>query len=388
MTGQASSRRACLAYATLAAALALGAQFLTVHFNYGGYWTGLFCTGSRFPVPPALSHEQIYVFQDSYGYDGQFYHYVAHDPFFRHGLASYVDAPRLRYRRILVPLLAWLLSGGGGPWVHAAYIGVNLAFVFLGAYWLAGCFQYRGMHPVWGLIFLVMPGVIISLDRLVLDGPLTALAAGFAWYTMGGNQRALLLLLTAAPLVRETGLLLTAAAALPAVWARRGREALMYGITAAPAVAWFAWVHAQTAPAHAGPRLLAWPLQGLFQRIFLPGSYPFPAPISILAATLDWIAIAGVLLTAGLILKALWRRRDAIAWALALYAVLMTTLRIEFWLDAYTYTRLISPLLVLLLARDWGFDRRWPLIALGLMLPRVGLQLGWQILGILRGLAG
>lgn len=91
---------------------------------------------------------------------------------------------------------------------------------------------------------------------------------------------------------------------------------------------------------------------------------------------------------AALTLRAAVSQCDVLAVAPAFQAVLMMTLRIEFRLDAYTYTRVISPLPVLLLAGDLGINRRRPLLSLGLMLPRVGLQLGRQVLGILRRSAG
>ncbi|HEV8146815.1 MAG TPA: hypothetical protein VGP79_10555 [Bryobacteraceae bacterium] len=94
----------------MVAALVLTWQALTVRYSYGGNWSGLFCTGSRMPFPSELAHENIYVFPNSSGYDGQAYHYVAHDPWFQRGLANYIDAPRLRTRRILVPALAWLVA--------------------------------------------------------------------------------------------------------------------------------------------------------------------------------------------------------------------------------------------------------------------------------------
>src|ERR1700682_5018237 len=104
------THRRALAAAVLAVALAWLWMSLTVHYNYQGNWTALFCIGERFPTPPILrSSEHLYVFKNSAGYDGQFYHDLAHDPFLRRGSASFIDAPRLRARRILVPLLAWPL---------------------------------------------------------------------------------------------------------------------------------------------------------------------------------------------------------------------------------------------------------------------------------------
>ena len=125
-------RTACIFYALLSVALCWSAQALTVHYNYQGNWTALFQTGPRRPTPPALESENIYKFEKTRGYDGQFYHYVAHDPLLTKGFSKHVDDPRLRWRRILVPGLAFLAAGGQQQLVDTAYVGVILCFVFLG----------------------------------------------------------------------------------------------------------------------------------------------------------------------------------------------------------------------------------------------------------------
>ena len=57
-------------------------------------------------------------------YDGRYYYVIARDML---GATDELDAAAYRYQRILYPLLAWLLSGGGDgatlPWM---LIGVNL----------------------------------------------------------------------------------------------------------------------------------------------------------------------------------------------------------------------------------------------------------------------
>ncbi len=95
-------RGVCRVYAVLSVALCWAAQALTVHYNYQGNWTALFQTGPRRPIPLALEFENIYKFEKTRGYDGQFYHYVAHDPLLTKGFSKHVDDPRLRWRRILV----------------------------------------------------------------------------------------------------------------------------------------------------------------------------------------------------------------------------------------------------------------------------------------------
>ena len=85
-------------------------QLATVHFNYGGNWTALFNTAPDWPRPPFLASENVYTFPaGSLGYDGQMYHFIAHDPWITRGAAAAMDDPALRYRRILVPALAWVI---------------------------------------------------------------------------------------------------------------------------------------------------------------------------------------------------------------------------------------------------------------------------------------
>src|SRR6266545_2530619 len=75
-----------LTVAGAALALALAWLWATVELNYGGDWTALYYTGDRIVLPPALAAEEnVYRFAGSAGYDGQFYHLIAHDPLLRHG---------------------------------------------------------------------------------------------------------------------------------------------------------------------------------------------------------------------------------------------------------------------------------------------------------------
>jgi hypothetical protein len=164
-------------------ALLAGWQGLTVHYHFGGNWTALFYTGQNFKgVPPALQPEGIYVFKDSLGYDGQFYHYLAHDPLLRRNYTTFMDDPRYRSGRILVPGLAFLLAGGRDERIDAAYIAVVWMFVALGAYWL-GRLAVLYAYPAWfGPGFALVPAVLVSIDRLTVDVALAACAVGFVLY--------------------------------------------------------------------------------------------------------------------------------------------------------------------------------------------------------------
>ena len=148
-------------------------QALTVHYNFAGNWTGLFCTGRLARIPPDLAAGTIRV-RDALGYDGQFYRYVAHDPFFRKGYAAYMDAARLRYSRILVPGLAWALALGRPSYIDAAFNAVILLSIFLGIYWCGLWAAWHSRSPAWGLVFLVLPATLTSMDLMVTDATLAA----------------------------------------------------------------------------------------------------------------------------------------------------------------------------------------------------------------------
>src|SRR5205807_4474912 len=112
-------------------------------------WTALFCTGAKAQVPPQLA-SATYRFANSAGYDGQMYRYVAHDPLARFGFKEYIDAPLLRYSRILIPALAFALAAGRQESIDNSYIAVVAIFVLAGSYWLSRWAAVEKLHPAWG----------------------------------------------------------------------------------------------------------------------------------------------------------------------------------------------------------------------------------------------
>lgn len=142
-------------------ALVVSWQWATVHANYGGNWTALFCTGALRGVPASLASEHIWQFPASNGFDGQLYHYIAHDPLIRDpSLKASVDDPRLRYRRVLIPGLVYLLAAGRPDWVDPVYYALILVFVGAGVYWTAAWCRSSGHSPAWGLLFVLLPATL------------------------------------------------------------------------------------------------------------------------------------------------------------------------------------------------------------------------------------
>jgi hypothetical protein len=387
MKGNFKSHQACLFYACIAVIGALLWQLLSVHYNFGGNWTGLFCTGSYGATPPALAFEHIYRFADSEGYDGQFYHYIAHDPLLKRGMSQYVDNPRLRWRRILLPGLAYLFALGQDEYIDAAYVAVNLGFLLLGVYWLARFVTRRGWHPAWGLAFFLVPATPISIDRMTVDMALVALCIGYVVYVDEGPLWKLLLVLILAPLARETGFCLAGGACLYFAARRHWRRAVASALSITPFLAWVAFVSVKTSPD--ATAWFSWlPFEGLVRRTVHPFLHAVLNWKVALAAGGDYLGILGMWPALAIAFSAAWKRRsDGRATALYLFiCVAAFVARDAVWEEAYSFGRIMSPLMVLT-ALDGVADRSWwRLLPMVMVLPRVGMQFGFQALNILRHL--
>lgn len=380
----------CALLAVLAAFLW---QFVVVTFIYGGHWVGLFYTAEQSRVPPELADMS---YRNKAGaYDGQFYRFIAHDPWMRKGYWRFIDGPRLRYRRILVPATAWLLGGGQRRFIDAAYVAEMLLWIFLGAYWLSRYALSGGRSPAWGLGFLLLPATLVSIDRLTVDVALAALCVGFAWYARQERPIRLYFILVLAPLARETGLLLVAAACLHALWRRRWRRCLLFATAALPALLWFhfasAYLIAAGAPWPRGlvpPWLFHYPLVGIAVKMFQPESYPLGGLLLRLAQVLDVLALAGVLLAVGAVFWRVLRQHfDAETVAALMFVGLVAMLSIpDYWADVNGYSRVISPLLFLVALPVMTGGPRWTLLPVLLVSLRLGTQFGSQALSMLRGL--
>ena len=366
--------------------LGLSWQLLTVHYNYGGNLTALFCTGSYYPTPPSLAGEHIYVFPNSGGYDGQSYHYVAHDPLCRSDIGRAVPDPMLRYRRILLPGMAYLVALGRQPWIDVSYVACNLGFLFLGSWWLARLLIRLRIHPWFATFYVLVPASLISLDRLVVDLALTSLCLGFAVYASSGAKWKLYVVLVAAALCRESGLLLTAAYALHLLALRRFRWSLLFTTAILPAVAWNAYVSLRIPGGPAFELRYFVPLWGLIQSLGRPTAYPFSPLTNAAIRAFDGLELAGLTLAMALAFRNL--RRDLfepVRTACLLWAVFGLTLSEFTWTDCYATARILSPLLLFLFLRSLSGGEKLGRLPLAMVVPRVWLEITPQVLGVIRG---
>ncbi len=376
------------ALAAVAALAVFGWQWTTVTANYGGNWTALFCTGSVEPPPALVAAERIYIFQGSTGYDGQIYHYIAHDPFLQTGLGTSMGDARFRYRRILVPALAYALALGRFQWIDGAFVAVCLLSIALGVYWACRYTQMKGLAAAWGLLFLLFPGTPVTVDRLVLDGALAAATAAFLLYAERPGWK-LFLVLCCAPLIRETGFLLIAGYCGWLLLRRRWGMAAAYLSSVLPALAWFAYVGLRTAPS-ATYRTSLVPFSGIIRAALHPFEYPPGTPLIGWVQAADGVALGGCVLAIVLAFMCFVRRpADPTRIAMVLFAALAVILqRTDVWQNAFNYGRIFAPLFVCLGAMAAQTRRASLLLPAALMAPRLAIQFAPQILGIARWMGG
>ena len=371
---------------------------LVVHFTYGGAWNGLYCTGYAIRMPEWLeSREPVYRMAGPVGYDGQWFHVLVHRPLAFREDARYMDAPRLRVQRILLPLSAWLLAFGRFEWVDPAYFALILVWLGAGVWWTARLAELRGASPLWGLAFLALPSSMSSIDRMLSDGPLVAAAAGFFCFAETRRWRAAWLLAMLAPFIRETGLLLAAAACLVSLQQRRWRMLAAWAMAPGPFLVWLYSLRDL-------PGSLSFHWKGFFasaiRQVVQPAGYPFEPWVRWTLQGMDLASLAGFLAAVFLSLRLFWRNRrrfdserafcrttGAIFSAAALVLVHLEPRHA--WDDFYSYGRVFSPIFLVLLLEGLEKGRpAAPLAALAPVTARMAMQFVSPAWRILRGLAG
>ncbi len=383
-----SNTRRQASVAALAVLVAAAYMAINVAGNYGGNITGLFYSGSGSALPPELVRSHTRRVQDSVGYDGQYYHLIAHDPLLRRGFSSYVDNPSLRWRRIGIPLLASLLSGGNDDLVDVVYVALQLAFLFAGTFWLSAYVQRLGLPPMWGLFFLLVPAVLVSIDRMTIDLPLASLCVGLVHYAEEDARHwRVYCILGFAPLVRETGMLLIVSWCAWDLVRRRWSDVVHGAACALPALAW--WIYVQLRTPHDGtPWLSRYPFSGLIDRTLAWQTPASPTMWLKLAAISEYLALAGIWIAVGCsVYLALHRRSGLIELTAIIFAAFASLLgKRDIWDSTYAVGRTVSPLLIMLALISLRERRPVYVAPILLMLPRIALQYEAQLLAAARAL--
>ena len=390
MSGARASLQRPWAVALIGIVAVLIWQALTVHYNFAGNWSGLFCAGEKFlPPPAALEFEHTYRIPNSMGYDGQQYHIMAHDPFLTRGFQSSLDVARFRYRRIFVPLAAWTLALGQDRFIDFTYYALSWTAIFLGIWWTARMAVDQGMHAAWALLFLFTGGAVATIDRMLMDGVVLAEVAGVVYCASRKQWRATFVLAVVAALTREVGLVTVGGLVGWLAFERRFRLAAAMAAACVPAFAWYVYVFSRTTPM-TDTFVAPAPFLALMRRIVTPFHYTDIPVVNVLSTVFDYCALAG--LVWAIVYAAINFRpwlHSVQGWiGFAFVALIAVVSNATIYDDPYGYTRLFSPS-IYITGIDGFRTRSWKaLMPLALTAPRVGLLVTGQILRVVRGLAG
>jgi hypothetical protein len=177
--------------------------------------------------------------RSTYGYDGQFFLYIAQDPT---GAKSAIDNASYRYGRITYPVVARALALGRAGAVPATLVLLNLAAVVGGAWAAAAWLRRRGLSVWLALLYAAFPGVFFAVWRDLsetLAYSLVAAAVLVFDLRRRGAVAASAALFALAALTRETTLAFAAVWAATLLARRRPAAAALFAAGAAlPYVGW------------------------------------------------------------------------------------------------------------------------------------------------------
>ena len=111
-----------------------------------------------------FAKERSYVPDDAkleeFGYDGQFFLYIAQDPLAQKGAWANIDSPSYRYQRILFPVLMYGLTGGDRNILPGATVIFNLACLLASVIVLLVWLRELGISSLWAVLMFCNYGLI------------------------------------------------------------------------------------------------------------------------------------------------------------------------------------------------------------------------------------
>ena len=335
-----------------------------------GFDTSVFIVAGDRYVTAGQTPTPIIVRPQSDGYDGQFYYRLALAPLCPRIQAYGVTLvhPAWRMQRILLPLAAYLLSGGQAQLVPAALFMANLAGLFAIGWLAMRIARAENFSLAVPLCIVAWPGLLIALthDTTEILAAALLLAAVAAWLERRPAISACMVAL--ASLTRETAILVAAGILATQLWrlvrpAGAPRDWRGGGYAAASLVPFLVWRHVvatlwqETPQAHGIAHNAGWPLQGWAQVILASllgqpvGFAPRPRDLTMRATvlagigTISWFCVV----TAGAVWRALQNRADAALAAgwLAVFALMTVLTANGPFIDSTAYFRAFTECWVL-----------------------------------------
>ncbi|MEE3718204.1 hypothetical protein V2H45_15805 [Tumidithrix elongata RA019] len=224
----------------LFAAIAVFSIAIAIYlYKFNGQITGFFRIGDAIPLSPYLEGQKFFLHSGKVGNDGQQFLSIALDPLLQNqGTLAALDNPTYRYRRILYPLLGYILGFGSPRWIPFALVGINCLCIVLIVYVMGLILQSQHQKSWRSLFTLCIPSVwmVLSVSTADLLSGLLLVTTIFFYQTERPFYASLTLAL--ACMTRETMLMLWLAIAIASVMDRKGKQLLYLPLAVVPIGLW------------------------------------------------------------------------------------------------------------------------------------------------------
>nr|WP_293018188.1 hypothetical protein [Moorena sp. SIO3I8] len=238
--------------------------------KFEGNITGFFRIGSLFPISPYLNSQKVLIYQGEQGYDGQQFLSIALDPWLENsGTIEAITPPQYRYRRILYPLLGYLLGFGNPQLIPYAMVGINCLAIILIVF-VSSLYFKRYSGRTWhSLLVLSIPGVWMVLSLSTADLISSLLLVTAIYFYRNEKPIYTAIAIAAACLTRETMLLMWLAILLTSIWERKGRQLQHLLWAWIPVAGWAIYVfyHLEAQENLEGSENFGYPLFGIGQKL-------------------------------------------------------------------------------------------------------------------------
>ncbi|EAM48179.1 AZOBR_p60025 family cell surface glycopolymer formation protein [Crocosphaera watsonii WH 8501] len=220
--------------------------FVSLYFyfiKFDSNITGFFRIGSILPLSPFLNPENTLIYQGEIGYDGQQFLSLAFDPFLQnHETVNSLDHPIYRYRRILYPLVSYVLAFGNPRLIPYFMVGINALSILIIVAITNLYFKSDNVSKFQSLFTLCIPGVwmVLSLGTADLFSSVFLIASFYCYRYE--QYRLTALFISLGCLTRETLLIVWFALFLTSLIQKRFKQItyLLYGLI--PPILWTVYI--------------------------------------------------------------------------------------------------------------------------------------------------
>jgi hypothetical protein len=326
--------------------LLTAAVFLSVLFLYSLKFnkniTGFMVIGDYFQARHIWT-EKTLVHQGSVGYDGQYYYYIAHDPFILGQSYDHIDFPAYRYQRIIYPLAVWLAAFGHSPLIPWMMVAVNLLGILFGTWFLILILKHFGRSPWYSLFYPASWGFLLCLLRSLPEPLAITFVVITVYFYLKGRTAWQVISLSLAGLTQETTLLVAIGFLSYSLGKKEFRQSLYL---LSPFMAYLLWqlylyAHFRIFSFLGGTQNFGLPFQGILEKfILLCQGNPSYEKISEL---LYLILITILIITA---LYDIYKDYNPLTLIFLGYSLMTTLLNHLIWVEPWSYARATLGLLV------------------------------------------